>query len=303
MSPNILGIGVNTQSATANPQALARTIERIAGFGCSHAEISLSRAFAIAGGKPIPSQVQALKQACRDGGLKYTVHAPLRVNFYDTENLRIQERVVRASIDIAAEIGATLVNVHCGYATPEVFRRERESLLSREREILAALAGHASAAGVTLAVENTFPEEITGDVPDLATLAEQIRAVGSESVCGCLDVSHASLMSAITGGELLTDIREFSPVVGHFHLNDCFATPRPQRLMPPSDYLAFGWGDLHLPLGWGTVDWKAVAGALSVSRAAVLILEISEPFWESALADSVEQARAIGEAIAHHRPA
>lgn len=298
MNETIAGYGVNTQNATGSPEALERTIRRLGEYGCTHAEISLSRAFAIAGGSPIPSQVKRLVRSCRAGGLEYTVHAPLRINFYDTEHLALQEQVVRASIDITGELGGSLLNVHCGYAPPETFSAQRESLLAREREVLARLAEYAGRAGVVLAVENTFPETITGDVPDLPTLATQIRTVDSPHLCGCLDVSHASIMSAATGRALLPDVAEFSSVVGHLHLNDCFATPRPAVLMPPSDYLAFGWGDLHLPLGWGGIDWSSVADVMTITRPTVVILEVGEPFWDAALSESLQLARAFAERAA-----
>lgn len=291
MSDAVIGFGANTQAATADPDALRRTIHRIAACGLTHAELNLSRAFAIANGRVIPAQLAGLKRACREGGLAYTVHAPLRINFYDTDHLELQKDVVRSALDITAEVGATLLNVHCGFSPPEVFRTERERLLRLEVETLAELADYASSAGVTLAVENTFPEPHTGDVPDLPTLADQIHQVDSPALCGCLDVSHAALMARICDRDLLEDISAFAPVVGHLHLNDCFARERWDQLMPPSDHLAFGSGDLHLPVGWGGIDWNAVGARLPLTRPTVVILEVASHYWDAGLAESLETAR------------
>lgn len=66
-----------------------------------------------------------------------------------------------------------------------------------------------------------------------------------------------------------------APVTGHLHVHDSFGRPLgSHRTYLPQEDAALGLGDLHIPLGWGDIDWDVIFSELIFLPGAVLIMEI-----------------------------
>lgn len=82
-------------------------------------------------------------------------------------------------------------------------------------------------------------------------------------------------------------------VAGHLHVHDSFG--RPQASYKPffvQENNALGIGDLHMPLGWGDIDWDDIFADLEFLPDTVLMMEIG-PRYRNEQPQSLERARAL----------
>lgn len=296
--PIIAGIGFNTQDTGGSPAKLEAKLNRMLEVGCTHAELSLGLEVLVVGGRPCWPQIRKVRSVLSRVPLTYTAHGPLRINLMDRAHRAGQMAVARAAIEAAAEVGATLLNIHTGFVAPGLWAAQRSALLGEERQCLAKLGDMARAYGIRLAVENTFNEPgRTGMVADPAELGRSLADLNHPDVVGCLDVSHSYIMARQTGQDYLDLVSAFAPQVGHLHLVDCFGLPTDLSHLPAFDRAAFGEGDLHLPLGWGDIPWEALGRRLKVIPGTVMILEVAERYWPAAMEDCVSRAQALADSM------
>lgn len=143
---------------------------------------------------------------------------------------------MREAFDVFALAGIDRVNVH-----PDSLNRlfPRAELLERNAEALAELAADAGERGLVLMLENLG--SVLGTADELRPLFE-----ASPDLRFHLDVGHANLGRGISGSNRTHELlAAFGDRLAHVHVSD-----------------NLGLDDLHLPLGAGTVDWRAVVRAL-----------------------------------------
>ncbi len=110
-------------------------------------------------------------------------------------------------------------------------------------------------------------------------MAETVRAVGHPHLVGLVDFSHAYIESTRLGIDWRAEVRALARVAGHLHVHDSFGRPYTMtEFYHPSEAVALGIGDLHLPLGWGDIPWENVFDEIEVLPGTTLILEIGERF-------------------------
>lgn len=183
-----------------------------------------------------PQQAEALKKL----GGPYTVH-PAAWDVNPAAPLRVLREAAsflnKAAIRFCHTIGGSQVVYHPGYY-------DRDSCFSKKRALdfcygqLEELVALAEPLGITIAFEN-----IACPASALFTQEEYLHALDGIPSCVqfLLDVGHAhcnhwDIPGVIDGiGERLCGF--------HLHDND-------------------GTGDLHLPIGEGTIDWEPVFGAM-----------------------------------------
>ncbi len=227
-------------------------------LGVDFVELPLFAMDLIAGGRVLQPQIRRLHEALKARSLGYTAHGPISINFMEApETVARHMTVARAAIEAAAEIGAVHFILHAGRTTAKD-EAEIEALYARQREAFAALGELAAQHSMMIAVENIFafaPNEHTA-LP--SRLAREIEAIGHPNVRGCLDFSHAALTCAAEGVDLLTDAKALARVACHLHIHDLFGDPRALWFFNRSERVAYGFGDLHLPIGWGNLPWAAM---------------------------------------------
>lgn len=121
-----------------------------------------------------------LREQSATTGMRFTVHAALDANPLGPDGVsRLEE-----AIDFASDIGAPLVTTHL---FPERGARAFA-------EALGAVAAHATAAGVRLALENT-PDATPAECNAVFRALRRLR-VSRDHVGLCLDIGHANLCPA-----------------------------------------------------------------------------------------------------------
>ena len=234
-------------------------------------------------GRVLGDRLKDLQRALAGRRLGYSVHGALAINLMDLpERLPRHEKVLAANIEIAAAIGAEHLVIHTGFVRDA--EDDLEVAYSRQRDALARAGDLAAARGVRLCVENIFRFRDARETATPAKLAGELAAIDHAAVKATLDVSHAYIRCTDARIDPIAEITALAPHVAHFHLHDSFGRPNEKRasdlwLYHPAEAVAFGEGDLHLPIGWGGIDWDAVVGAVRPAPGAVAIMELNPAHW------------------------
>jgi sugar phosphate isomerase/epimerase len=242
---------------------LIEDLENLKSAGPDFVEIWPHHLGAILGGSLNPARLRPVQKLLLDADLTYTVHTPLEVNLMEPTSADLQREVLNASIRFASGIGAEMVVCHAGQRVGT--RDARYSLknqLAAERSALREAGDLAGELDITVAVENYYPELpiLSGAVYDYSVwpseLAEQISAVDHPAVGICLDVGHAALAANFFGFDCVEECAAVAPLVRHLHLHDNLQKTNLTGVPPVSEHPVYGWGDLHLPPGRGTIPLK-----------------------------------------------
>jgi sugar phosphate isomerase/epimerase len=275
----IAGFGFCTDEVRPDLSDLDAQLARIEATGASHCELSLYELDLVVGGRVLPERRRLLERICARRALKYTVHGVLAVNFMDEVHLDAHKAVCRAMLELCAAVGASVMAHHPG-RLPATHAAHLERLHGIERDALRAMGDVAAGYGVKIAVENLFVEDARDYTPDPVRLAKEIAAVDHPHVCGLLDFSHAYIMAQFRGTDYLEALQAFAPQVNHLHVHDSLGRPTSiGGFYRFAEQIAFGMGDLHMPLGWGDIPWDAILPKLPLRSGTVMIVELQERYW------------------------
>lgn len=273
----ITGVGLTTADFANTLRDLPACLDRFEKLGVDSVELSMGAFDVVAGARVIPHRLEELKRICADRPFRYTLHGPINSTFTDRRHLKLQRDVCKAAMDVSWAVGAT-AQVHHAGMTPADDHAEREALWALEREVLTELAPHAAACNVMLCVENIFDDGAEVNVTP-SELAAQVSAVAHPNIRATVDFSHAAINAGQRGFDLMSDLAALAPVAGHLHVHDSFGIPRTFEPYTYGEGVNFGLGDLHMPPGWGALDWHAIA-RLPFTHDVVANLELSTRYDE-----------------------
>jgi sugar phosphate isomerase/epimerase len=275
----IAGFGFCTDEVRPDLSDLDAQLARIEATGASHCELSLYELDLVVGGRVLPERRRLLERICARRALKYTVHGVLAVNFMDEVHLDAHKAVCRAMLELCDAVGASVMAHHPG-RLPATHAAHLERLHGIERDALREMGDVAAPYGVKIAVENLFVENAGDYTPDPVRLAKEIAAIDHPHVCGLLDFSHAYIMAQFRGTDYLATLQAFAPQVNHLHVHDSLGRPTSVGgFYRFAEQIAFGMGDLHMPLGWGDIPWDAILPGLPLRPGTVMIVELQERYW------------------------
>jgi sugar phosphate isomerase/epimerase len=224
------------------------------------------------------------------------MHGHLAINLMDeVHRLPLHRELLGANIEIAAALGVVHLVVHSGFARAGQ-AAAIEDAYSRQREALRAAGEIAKAAGVVICLENIF--EFTGErVTALpGRLAQELAGIAHPNVMATFDFSHGHLHCAMLGEDFMTEARALAPFAKHLHVHDSFGRPADFWTFSQTEALAFGTGDLHLPVGWGSVPFDSIAAECRFPEGIVANIELQDRYW-SELGPCIEATRAFAEKI------
>jgi sugar phosphate isomerase/epimerase len=255
----------------------------------------------ILGGDLDPSRLLPAQELLLEAELAYTVHAPLEVNLMDLAARDVQRDVLDASLRFAGAIGAQVVVCHAGQRiASRDARYSFKEQLAAERRALWEAGETAGELGVTIAVENYYPElpVVRGAVYDYSVwpseLAEQISAVDHPAVGICLDVGHAALAANVFNFDYFEECAAATPLVRHVHLHDNLMKANLLGEPPVSEHPVYGLGDLHLPPRMGTIPLEDLFCRLDLPESPSCCVELSPDFYSLA-PQALRSARELGE--------
>jgi sugar phosphate isomerase/epimerase len=289
---NIIATGFNAASDNGEMQSLGEDLRALADMGVDTVELGVTTLDLIAGGRIIKDRAERLVALTKQFDLRYTVHGLVSSNFMDPATCRYQIDAAKALVEICDRIDARILVQHGGCLRAEqIFDRAAADL--REREALLELAEFAKPYGVRIALENIFTTEPGQYRQTPAEVAETVKAVNHANVVALIDFSHAYIESTYRGLNFREQIAAMAPVAGHLHLHDSFGRPQGfYKGYHPQENTAMGIGDLHMPLGWGDIDWEDIFSELDFLPDTVAMMEIGARY-RAEQPESLERARKL----------
>lgn len=289
---NIIATGFNAASKNGEIDSLETDLRALADIGVDTVELGVTTLDLIAGGRIIKERADALVAMTGQFDFRYTVHGLVSSNFMDPETCRYQIDAAKALVEVCDRIGARVIVQHGGcLRADQLFDRAEAD--AREREALLELAEFCRPYGVRIAFENIFTTEPGQYRQTPAELAETVKAVNHPNVVALIDFSHAYIESTYRGLNFREQIAAMAPVTGHLHLHDSFGRPQGfYKGFHPQENTAMGIGDLHMPLGWGDIDWEDIFSELDFLPGTVAMMEVGARYRREQ-PESLERARKL----------
>jgi len=290
---HITSTGFTAAASTDGEQdSLASDLRRLAELGVETVELTPTSMDLIAGGRVIAERAERFARLTAGFPFNYTMHGLVSSNFMDPDTLRYQLAAAKALVELCDRVGSRTLVHHGGFlrAAQVVERAQADS---RERAALHELAEFARRYEVRIALENIFTTEPGQHRQTPAEIAQTVRSIAHPNLVALIDFSHAYIEATYRGLDFREQLRAMAPVTGHLHVHDSFGRPTGfYEGYHPQEYTALGIGDLHMPLGWGDIDWDDIFGELTFLPGTVLMMEIG-PRYRSEQPDCLARARQL----------
>jgi len=280
----VMGTGISAHKRADDLSDFAAELDMIQLLGVETIELPVYDLDIVVGGRLRAPQLRALERACAGRSCGFTVHGPLGINFMDVAwRLPRHLEVLEASLDVAAAVNAVNYVVHAGIV-PMQQAQGIEDSYARQREWLNKGGELAAARGLTLCVETLFTENGGAHTPTAARLARELAMIAHPAVMATIDFSHAYLRLDFEGRrtDLVAEIAALAPFGKHLHVHDSFGRQDDIWMFTQGERLAYGHGDLHLPVGWGDIPWNDILTACCFPQGAVFNIELKERYWYAA---------------------
>lgn len=286
-------VGISAWHDAWDLAPLGTRLDEIAQYGVDTVEIPGFTLDLIGRGRVLNDRVKELRTLVADRPYGYTFHGPIGINFMDDPfRLDLHFDVLKASIEIAAELKAEHHILHTGIVFDDAQMPAIEEAFSRQREFLTKAGDFAEDHGVILTVENVFTDQRNEFTALPSRLSEEIFAIDHPHVWACFDFSHGYINATLRGADWDQEYPTLTRCSRHLHIHDSYGQPNDITLYSRAENLAFGLGDLHLPLGLGDINFDAIMDTCVFPRGVIFNFELDERYWPLA-AQSVEQTKVL----------
>ncbi len=197
------------------------------------------------------TQIQRYRKALSGFGGELALHGAFLDLFPGSPDRRVASLArdrFYTNLQIAAELGAHLVDFHANYLPQIDDPRYLPAWLERQTAFWQDLAAEAGRLGVMLVIENMWE-------PEPSILNRIIEGTASPFVRVCLDIGHAYVYSKLGVSDWIEALKP-QLVYVHLHNTD-------------------GQRDVHLPLSTGVLDMRSILYQLrSLSEPPIFCLEM-----------------------------
>jgi sugar phosphate isomerase/epimerase len=282
LANGVAGTGISAHKRANDLSDFGAELDMIEALGVDSIELPTYDMDLVVGGRIRRPQLARLKAACAGRGVAWSVHGPLAINFMD-EAWRLERhmQVLEASLEIAAEVGAGNYVIHSGLA-PTQQGAGIEAAYERQREWLAKGGDLARQHGLILCVETLFAGyRGQGHSSSPTRLAAELAAIGHPNVLATLDFSHSYIKLDFDGirESFVEEVKRLAPYSKHLHIHDSFGRQDDIWMFTEGERLAYGHGDLHLPVGWGDIPWDRLIDECEFPEGAVFNIELNQRYW------------------------
>lgn len=293
VSNGVKAVGISAHKRANDLSDFGAELDMIESLGVSSIELRAYDLDLVVGGRIYRPQLDALLRACRGRDILYSFHGPIGINLMDDPwRLPRHLEVLEASLEAAAEVGAEHYVMHSGHVVLQQ-GAGAEAAYDQQREALSRAGDMARQHGLILCVETIFADAKGGHVASPRRLAQELAAVGHDNVMATLDFGHAYLKLDFDGRRdaFVEEAAALAPFARHVHVHDGFGR-QDDIWTHAGERLAYGHGDLHLPVGWGDIPWQAMMAECMFPKGVMFNIELNKRYWHMAQ-DSVDATKAL----------
>ena len=292
LANGVFGTGISAHKRAHDLSDFAAELDRIEELAVQSIELPTYDMDIVVGAKIRAEQLARFKSACAGRDVGFTVHGPLAINFMDEPyRLQLHMDVLKASLEVAAEVKATNYVLHSGMI-PTQQAPGIEAAYERQREWLSRGGDLAKQHGLTICVETLFADNGTIQTASPVRLARELELINHSAIMATIDFSHAYIKLDFDGrrADYVNEIAALAPFAKHLHMHDSFGRQDDIWMFTEGERLAYGHGDLHLPVGWGDIPWGELMQACVFPQGVVFNIELQQRYWYEAQAcvDSVK---------------
>jgi sugar phosphate isomerase/epimerase len=285
LTNGVAGTGISAHKRANDLSDFGAELDMVETLGVEAVELPTYDMDLVVGGRIRKPQLERLKAACAGRGVAYSVHGPLAINFMDEAwRLPRHMEVLEASLEIAAEVGAEHYVIHSGLA-PLQQGAGIEAAYERQREWLSKSGDIARDYGLILCVETLFAGyKGEGHASSPRRLAAELAAINHPNVLATLDFSHAYIKLDFDGrrDDFVEEVKALAPFSRHLHIHDSFGRQDDIWMFTEGERLAYGHGDLHLPVGWGDIPWQQLMAECEFPEGVLFNIELNQRYWYEA---------------------
>lgn len=209
-------------------------------------------------------------------GNKFSIHGPYADYGGVDRNLAVMKNVLL----IADYLDVKSIVMHSNAVTNDY----RDAML----KVIAALKQYCRVAAqysVTLLIENMVRERKNDRVGVLPTeVLQVIEAVNEENLKFCFDIGHGNLAANQYKFDILDFVTALSPYLYQVHVHDNLGIPA---------VVDEKFGDQHLALGKGKIDYTRIFRAIDKSTLKNIVLELYPPTTRTNVLRSISILRAF----------
>ena len=276
-------VGISAKHPKPDLSDLAAILDDCQSLGVDTIELPTYDMDLVVGGKVDKPQMAVFKKSLAGRSVGWTVHGPLSINLMD-DAFRIPRHfeVLKASVEVAAQIGATNYVLHTGHRAIGL-ADGIDDAYARQREWLTKAGDLAKAHGIAICVENLF-DWTWGKLhtAPASHLARELITVGHSHISATVDFGHAYLETGWRGGRFIDEVQPLTAIAKHLHMHDNFGRADDIYMYADGERVAYGHGDLHLPVGWSDLPWAEVMRTCKFVDGVVFNIELNHRHWHVA---------------------
>ena len=147
-----------------------------------------------------------------------------------------------------------------------------------------------------MAIECLYPFDDNSYAPLPGEIANHLNRINHPNIKACLDISHAYINCTYRNAHFINEIKEMAPLSEHIHMHDSFGILQELQTYNESEAVSYGFGDIHLPLGWGSIPFDKIFDEIRLPKNANLNFELY-PKHHAYFEESIKIARKLSQKI------
>ena len=273
-------IGISVRSLNQDGSDIEDRIAEVNLYNPDNLELMCFAQDLLIKGDLIPERVSNIAKALTTYKGDVTMHGPLTINFLDhKDNLDLYMEMALSYINLGKALEVEGIIFHTGFCETENSSNLSQRY-SKQRDFYKTLADKSGLSEIKIYIENIFPFFKGAHTALPIKLTEEIEKINHPFVHGCFDVSHGYIACKAYKENFMPHALEFGKSSKHWHVHDSFGVPDINvKPFTPSEALALGIGDLHLPVGDGDIPWSEIIKSIQPNYQTTFNIELNPSYW------------------------
>lgn len=287
-----IGSNISEVRIDGSLDRLRSDLDAFAAFGLTAAEIGVHGTDVIRKGRLDQERLKCISGILDSYPFAYSVHAPNPLNLMDEEDFDLHVEVMRSSLEFTRAIKAEVMVYHPGrfqaeesfgpLGKQEISAEKQEKLLDLEAEVIRNFAEEFP--GQTIAMENARPYRYHSPycyAESIIELKKQIELIDRPNVGATLDFGHLHMAAGFYGFDEIEAVSGLAPLIRHCHVHDNFGGAVYHTEKQQTHQIPLGKGDLHMPVGWGEIDFATLFNCFIDQYQGLLIAELRSRYFDA----------------------